>query len=267
MCLTSLTCVSVRATVTVCSRTVETNKNHSLPPGAVLVARRAEDKPSKFSVRSSSPSKAAAADKSSTVTHPTESSTQKLFRPLPNKANTETGWGPIENLTVAALDFQHGKPRVPQQDEAFTELAEWIYEHSQHLRRQKQQQQQVDVTDQQAGTQDTDLASAGPAGKGIEYYQRLATQLLALHNSVSTHLAQPSSGPKLNTAARCARQLWNSIPQPDHMPAVRPSPIRTTTARSLRPLPLLSKSTCSGLFVLCSGFHCCPYTTLRSSFT
>ena len=185
------------------------------------MARRAQSKPSLPLVSNTSPPTGGATDKPSTVAHATESSTQKLFRPLPNKANSKTGWGPIENLTVAALDFQNGKPRVPQQEEAFTELAEWIYEHSEQYRRQ-QQEHQADAADQQGTALESEPAAAGPAGKGIEYYQRLATQLLALHNN--SHLAQPSPGPKLNTAAHCARQLWNSIPQADNMPAVRPSP-------------------------------------------
>lgn len=199
------------------SRTVETNRNHSLRPGAVLVARRAKQEPAK---PQRSPSPPRGADKPSTVTHATESSTQKLFRPLPNAANSKTGWGPIENLTVAALDYQHGKPHIPQQDEAFIELAEWIYDHSQQYRRQ--QQHQAEAADQQGVAPDTEPpAAAGPAGKGLEYYQRLAAQLLTLHNSSSSNLVQPNLAPQLNTAVHCARQLWNNIPQPDHMPAVR----------------------------------------------
>jgi glucan-binding YG repeat protein len=196
-------------------RTVETHKNQSLPPGAVLIARRAQQALSTRVARSSSPSRGA--EKPSTFTNATDSSLQKLFKPPPNKANAQTGWGPIENLTVAALDYQQVKPRVPQQDEAFTELAEWIYEHSQQYHRQQQQQQhQEHAADQQGAAAD----AAGVAGKGVEYYQRLASQLLMLHNSANTNLQQPSPAPQLKTADHCARQLWNSIPQADNMPAV-----------------------------------------------
>jgi hypothetical protein len=192
-------------------RTAETHKNQSLPPGTVFVARRIQQEPSETVARSASPARGE--EKPSTVTNATDSSLQKLFKLPPNKANAETGWGPIENLTVAALDCQQSKPRVPQQDKPFKELAEWLYEYSKQYHRQQQQAQS-------AADQEDAAEAAGTAGEGFEYYQRLASQLLSLHNRANTNLQQPSPAPQFKTAEYCARQLWNSIPQANHMPAV-----------------------------------------------
>lgn len=195
------------------SRTVESQTRHSLPPGAVLVARRAQQEGPIPVGRSSSPPRAA--ERSSTVTQPTESSTQKVFRPRPNQADAKTGWGPIENLTVAALDFQHGKPRVPEHNEAFKELAEWIYERSQ------QHGGEGKLLVKGSSLEAVQEGGTIPAERGVEYYEQLASQLLTLHNSANTNLSQPNPATKLDTVNHCARQLWNSIPLADNMPAVR----------------------------------------------
>jgi hypothetical protein len=208
----------------VCSCVCAHPIHKSSSPGPLLIARHVAQ-PAKAKA-CAEPAAASKPPGPSTVCQQTESSVQKTFRRPPNKADPKSGWGPIENLTVAALGYNCGKPRVPREDRAFTELAEWLYDHCSGDR----QGANTGQANPSAAEECNSSGAAAEEQKGLEYYQRLAVQLLPLHNSAMPNLMQPNPSPQLDVATHCARQLWNSIPQPDNMPAVRILCSRLTAA-------------------------------------
>lgn len=191
---------------------------NSMPAGPVLTSKRHTTQtcppPSMFrsAVATSQP-------RSSQLTHPTESSGMKTHKSAPNESDKNTGWGPIENMTVATLEYVHSKQSVPREDQAFMELATWLSSHA--------QPRPGLITADVSSNEGT--CSPGSPHQGQEttsdqadmtYYTRLAEQLLTLHKSTLAALIQEP--PKHDMSAYWARQLWNSIPQPQGRPAVRP---------------------------------------------
>lgn len=143
----------------------------------------------------------------------------KTHKSAPNQSDKSTGWGPIENMTVATLEYVQSKQDVPREDQAFTELATWLSSHAQPrpgLITADVSSNEGNCSPELAGQgQDTTSGQADMA-----YYRRLAEQLLTLHKSTLAALIQDP--PKHDMSAYWARQLWNSIPQPQGRPAVRP---------------------------------------------
>lgn len=155
--------------------------------------------------------------KTSQLTNPTESSEMKVHRGPANQSNKRTGWGPIENMTVATLEYVQNKQTVPREDQAFMELATWLSNHAQP--RPGLITADVSSADSNSvpGTPSPEL-DASSNRVDMAYYTRLAEQLLTLHKSTLAALVQEP--PKHDMTAYWARQLWSSIPQPQGRPAV-----------------------------------------------
>jgi hypothetical protein len=134
---------------------------------------------------------------------------------MPNKSDAVTGWGPLENLTVAALDYtrQHGD--LPGENKTFTELALWLAHHAVALG-----VQQDSSRDSNAATAPDTRGEKVPTAEAMQRFQAVAQRLLGLNQgALPPGLQQP---PELDVWLHQARQLWRSLPLPANAPAVRP---------------------------------------------
>jgi hypothetical protein len=174
------------------------------------------------------PSGAATADISARrvdgLTRATESSTLKIQPPMPNKSDTKTGWGPIENLTVATLDFvRQSTGPMPKEAEAFTDLARWL----------------ANTTGAASTSQLSGADGASVTQEEMQHFARVAHKLLGLNRNAMSALME--SPPTMDTAHHSAKALWRSLPQPANMPVVRISP-RLCRGHCLRPLTAVRPS-------------------------
>lgn len=141
------------------------------------------------------------------VDRATAASVLKIAPPMPNKPDEETGWGPVENLTVAALDFARNNPAVPKETESFVALARWLANAS-----------------QPAGGAAPAAEDGEPSALSeddLKRFQAVARQLLGLNKNALMALIPEGAAAGGDSAGHSARQLWRSIPQPANMPAVR----------------------------------------------
>jgi hypothetical protein len=142
---------------------------------------------------------------------PTAASAAKVRRGMPNSSDADTGWGPIENLTLAALDLASHRQPVPKERQCFTELALWL---ARHARSSQAPERSAPDGGTEGGMQEEGLTP-----QEVLHYERIAKQLLGMnHNALSALMRAPHVA---NTEEHLARQLWRSIPQPAHLPAVR----------------------------------------------
>lgn len=189
---------------------------NSMPAGPVLTSKRTTTQTSVPNTMFRSPP-AAISPRTSQLSNPTESSNMKAHKGPPNQSDKGTGWGPIENMTVATLEYVHNKQHTPREDQAFMELATWLSSHAQPRPGLITADVSGDESLSNANSPDRGQ-QAEPADTDMAYYTRLAEQLLTLHKSTLAALIQEP--PKHDMTAYWARQLWNSIPQPDGRPAV-----------------------------------------------
>ena len=134
----------------------------------------------------------------------------------PNKSDPATGWGPIESLTVAALDFSQQPQRVPRDDAAFTDLAMWLANNA----TSSDAEAQGGTMSAEATGQD---APGSPAAQlspeELLRFQKVAQRLLGLNRCALASLLQHP--PQLDAAHHAAHTLWRSLPQAPSVPAVR----------------------------------------------
>eukprot|EP00892_Ulva_mutabilis_P003487 jgi/Ulvmu1/150/UM001_0154.1 len=190
---------------------------NSMPAGPVLTSKRTttQTSPPPTLFRSVP---AAGALRTSQLCNPTESSNMKAQKGPPNQSDRSTGWGPIENMTVATLEYVNDKVHTPREDRAFMELATWLSSHAQP----RPGLITADVSGDETAGQSHSAGEAhaeSPGQTDMAYYTRLAEQLLTLHKSTLAALIQEP--PKHDMTSYWARQLWNSIPQPEGRPAAR----------------------------------------------
>jgi hypothetical protein len=153
----------------------------------------------------------------SVATTPTQASICKTQPAKPNTSDHVTGWGPIENLTLAALDFKSQRAHVPREHESFTELALW-------LARNALAQEPPSEADPPACSPLQAETAHRVAGEDLtpadmQHFEHAAKELLGLNRNALAALiaARHESDPD----AHAARRLWRSIAQPANMPAVR----------------------------------------------
>lgn len=160
----------------------------------------------------------------------TEASVAKVKLPRPNKSDAQTGWGPIENVTVAALDFANAH-KLPKQHQCFTELAVWLARHAAEARSDSIAAEHGGSTatamsadaaclssDQQDGAGDLACPDDDISAEDMQHFQQVAQKLLGLnHNAMAALLQKPWEA---EPDKHMARQLWRSIPQPANVPAV-----------------------------------------------
>jgi hypothetical protein len=172
----------------------------------------------------------------------TVSSTSKKHRGMPNQSDVGTGWGPVENLTVAALDYTRLAGGLPKEDGTFTELALWLANNAAALGVQQGNGEPESCN--VVPMEDDGKVTLPP--ETMQRFQLVAQRLLGLNrSSLPSGLQQP---PELNSELHHARQLWQSLPQPSNAPAVSSLATASTLSvcccccLSLARLPLIGSS-------------------------